>query len=173
MLQTLQTKAQLSPVRTTIHQIRTRSTAKMDSHLHPLQGLYKPNNLKALYYGPNVVKNHLLSVLPKDNSKAFIITGASLATKTPLIRSVEELLGLKHHAGTFSDIKEHAPIAQLDQATDIVRRMRRSIRLSRLGVVHPSIVRKPLLIESTERVANGYCTLQFQRHSVPQSVPPG
>jgi alcohol dehydrogenase class IV len=93
----------------------------MDSSLHPLQGLYRPNNLKALYYGVDVVKKHLLAALPTEKSKAFIITGSSLATKTPLIKSLEELLTPAHHAGTFSKIGEHAPVAQLDQATEIVR----------------------------------------------------
>lgn len=36
------------------------------------------------------------------------------------MKQVEELLGRDHHAGTFSDIKQHAPVAQLDQATDAV-----------------------------------------------------
>lgn len=93
----------------------------MESSLSPLQGLYKPNALKGLYYGPNTVQQHLLSCLPKDTSKAFIITGSSLATKTPLIKQIEELLTSKHHAGTFSNIKQHAPVAQLDEATDKVQ----------------------------------------------------
>lgn len=93
----------------------------MDSSLHPLQGLYKPNQLKALYYGPDVVKKHLLSALPTESSKAFIITGSSLANKTPLIKGLEELLSSKHHAGTFSNIREHAPVAQLDEATKQVK----------------------------------------------------
>ncbi|KIX92501.1 uncharacterized protein Z520_11821 [Fonsecaea multimorphosa CBS 102226] len=94
----------------------------MDSSLHPLQGLYQPHNLKGLYYGPDVVKNHILSVLPSETSKAFIITGSSLANKTPLIKSLEELLTTKHHAGTFSNIRQHAPVAQLDEATEIVKK---------------------------------------------------
>jgi len=57
--------------------------------------------------------------MPSENSKAFVITGSSLAKKTPLIKQVEELLG-KHHASTFSDIKQHAPVAQLDEATEQV-----------------------------------------------------
>ncbi len=129
MLRTLQTKAHLSPsaikpgslANLSFTQSRAKST-KMESSLHPLTGLYKPNNLKGLYYGPNVVKEHLLSALPTETSKAFIITGASLATKTPLIKSIEELLTSKHHAGTFSDIKQHAPVEQLDQATEIVKK---------------------------------------------------
>ncbi|RMZ80452.1 hypothetical protein DV737_g2979, partial [Chaetothyriales sp. CBS 132003] len=89
----------------------------MDSTVNPLSGLWKPNSaLKGLFYGPNVVKQHLVSCLPSESSKAFIITGSSLANKTPLVKQVEDILGSRH-AGTFSDIKEHAPIAQLDQAT--------------------------------------------------------
>jgi alcohol dehydrogenase class IV len=36
-----------------------------------------------------------------------------------LIKQVEELLGSKNHAGTFSNTKQHAPIAQLDEATGL------------------------------------------------------
>jgi alcohol dehydrogenase class IV len=93
----------------------------MDSSLSPLAGYWRVGQLKGLYYGPDAVKKNILSCLPSDNSKAFIITGASLANKTPLIKDLELLLTSKHHAGTFSDIKEHAPIAQLDQATGKVR----------------------------------------------------
>ena len=133
LLRALQTKAHLSPVVGSVKighaslggNIRTKSTAnrsgKMDASLHPLSGLYKPHQLKALYYGLDVVKAHLLSCLPTESSKAFIITGRSLATKTPLIKDIESLLGAKHHAGTFSNIKEHAPVAQLDEATAQVK----------------------------------------------------
>ncbi|KAL8998334.1 MAG: hypothetical protein Q9188_006122 [Gyalolechia gomerana] len=87
---------------------------------HPLSGLWKPSHLQAMHYGSDTVKNHLLSYLPSDTSKAFVITGSSLATNTPLISQIESLLGSKHHAGTFANIKQHAPIDQLDQATDAV-----------------------------------------------------
>ncbi|KAL8996866.1 MAG: hypothetical protein Q9169_003718 [Polycauliona sp. 2 TL-2023] len=73
-----------------------------------------------MYYGPSSVNQHLLSHLPSDSSKAFIITGSSLATKTSLVGQVEALLGAKHHAGTFTNITQHAPVAQLDQATHSV-----------------------------------------------------
>lgn len=101
-------------------QTRNKSSA-MESSLDPLYGFYKPNQLKGLYYGSGTVNKHLLSCLPSENSKAFIITGSSLATKTPLIKQLEDLLSSKHHAGTFSNIKEHAPIAQLDEATSKVQ----------------------------------------------------
>ncbi|KAL8719764.1 MAG: hypothetical protein Q9181_008023 [Wetmoreana brouardii] len=89
---------------------------------NPLSGLWKPTHLQAMYYGPNSVEKHLTSCLPTSTSKAFIITGSSLASKTPLIKQVEALLGTTHHAGTFSNIGQHAPVAHLDQATDAVQK---------------------------------------------------
>ena len=91
----------------------------MESSLSPLQGLWKPTQLSALYYGPSIVSDNLLSALPTPESKAFIITGSSLSTKTPLVKQVETLLGARH-AGTFSTIKAHAPIADVDAANEAV-----------------------------------------------------
>jgi len=90
-----------------------------DATNNPLSGLWMPTQLQRLHYGSGSVSKHLLDCLPNSNSKAFIITGNSLATKTPLVKDVEKLLGSKH-AGTFSRIGEHAPVAQLDEATKIV-----------------------------------------------------
>jgi alcohol dehydrogenase class IV len=42
--------------------------------------------------------------------RALIITGQSLATKTGIVRKVEETLGAAH-AGTFSAIRQHTPDA--------------------------------------------------------------
>ena len=91
-----------------------------ESTEHPLSGFWKPSHLQGLHYGPSSVHTHLLSALPSSKSKAFIISGSSLANNTSLIRQVEEILGRDRHAGTFSSIKQHAPVAQLDEATDIV-----------------------------------------------------
>ncbi|KAF2836105.1 Dehydroquinate synthase-like protein [Patellaria atrata CBS 101060] len=88
---------------------------------NPLSGLWKPIHLEKLYYGPDSVRKHLIDSLPTTQSKAFIITGSSLAIKTPLIQQVEQLLTSAHHAGTFSNIKQHAPVAQLDEATQAVQ----------------------------------------------------
>lgn len=89
----------------------------VNSSTSPLSGKYVPNRLKALYYGPDAVESHLLSCLPTKTSKAFIITGNSLANKTPLIKGLEALLSSKHHAGTYSGITEHSPQAQVEEAT--------------------------------------------------------
>jgi alcohol dehydrogenase class IV len=92
-----------------------------DATNQPLSGLWQPTQLQKLHYGSDSIKKHLLDCLPNENSKAFIITGSSLATKTSLVKQVEELLGSKH-AGTFSKIGQHAPVAQLDEATEIVKK---------------------------------------------------
>ncbi|KAI5366508.1 Putative alcohol dehydrogenase, iron-type/glycerol dehydrogenase GldA [Septoria linicola] len=95
------------------------STASIESSQSPLKGLWKPTHLQRLHYGSNSVQEYLLECLPNEKSKAFILTGNSLATKTPLIKQIEELLGNKH-AATFSKIGQHAPIKQLDEATELV-----------------------------------------------------
>ncbi|KAH7120825.1 hypothetical protein B0J11DRAFT_439210 [Dendryphion nanum] len=90
-----------------------------ESTAHPLSGLWQPTHLQSLHYGPQTVEKHLVSVLPTPSSKAFIITGSSLFTKTPLITHLQTLLG-PLHAGTFSKIGEHAPVADLDAATALI-----------------------------------------------------
>lgn len=94
-------------------------SSKVASSQNPLKGLWKPTHLQRLYYGSGSVKEHLLECLPSETSKAFILTGSSLATKTSLIKQVEEQLGSRH-ASTFSKIGQHAPVKQLDEATELV-----------------------------------------------------
>ncbi|KAK3305133.1 maleylacetate reductase [Chaetomium strumarium] len=86
------------------------------SDASPLFGLWMPHaHLNRLFYGPSCAEQHLLSELPCPGSRVFIVTGRSLATKTPLIRQLEALLG-EHHAGTFTGIKQHGEAAGVDQA---------------------------------------------------------
>jgi alcohol dehydrogenase class IV len=86
----------------------------VESTTDPLAGHYRPTQLQGMYYGADSVERHLLRALPSPTSRAFIITGNSLATKTSLIKRVEALLG-SQHAGTFSNIRQHSPIVQLDE----------------------------------------------------------
>lgn len=86
----------------------------------PLFGLWQPQfQLKHLYYGSSCVQKYLTEVLPSTSSKVFIVTGQSIATKTPLLNQVEKFLGARH-AATFSNIKQHGLVAEVDEATDLV-----------------------------------------------------
>ncbi|KAH7076872.1 putative Maleylacetate reductase [Paraphoma chrysanthemicola] len=88
--------------------------------LESISGLWQPRiNLKHMYYGSGCVEQHLLDTLPSSSSKVFIITGTSLATKTPLVHQLEEKLG-KYHAGTISGIGQHGPIADVERAVDMI-----------------------------------------------------
>jgi alcohol dehydrogenase class IV len=92
-----------------------------EATINPLSGFWEPTSLKALYYGPDTVSKYLQSSLPSENSKAIIITGNSLATKTSLVSDIEKVLG-RNHAVTFSKIGQHAPVAELDQATELAQK---------------------------------------------------
>ena len=50
-------------------------------------------------------------------TRALLITGRTLATKTDLVARVEETLGASH-AGTFSDCVQHVPESSVDKAYD-------------------------------------------------------
>jgi alcohol dehydrogenase class IV len=93
----------------------------MDCTRDPYRGLYEPHQLRRLFYGPHVVREKLVSCLRDDTGKAFVITGSSLATKTPLVKLVEEILTSSRHAGTFSGIRQHASVAPLLEALDLVQ----------------------------------------------------
>ncbi|KAH7155951.1 maleylacetate reductase [Dactylonectria macrodidyma] len=82
----------------------------------PLQGQWLPNTFVSLSYGPGIIEEKLRSCLPTPTSKAYIITGTSLATKTDVIKRIEAILTSTNHGGTFHGIKQHAQVAQLNQA---------------------------------------------------------
>ena len=61
--------------------------------------------------------------------RALIITGQSLATKTGIVRKVEETLGAAH-AGTFSAIRQHTPESDVARAVEEARRVQTDILIS-------------------------------------------
>jgi len=93
-------------------------TPSTESSQHSLSGVWKPTHLQRLYYGSGSVSN-LVDALKSESSRALILTGNSLATKTPLIKQVEELLGSRH-AATFSKIGQHSPVKDIDEALEVV-----------------------------------------------------
>ncbi|KAJ3016979.1 hypothetical protein HKX48_003772 [Thoreauomyces humboldtii] len=129
-----------------------------------LSGLYEPSKLQALRYGSGVVKEHLLSSLPTPQSRAFIVTGNSLAIKTPLIADLQSLLG-NRHAGTFSNIKQHAPVAQLDDATEQVLQDRNIDTIISVGGGSPIDSAKAISFRVNEKLG------QFLLHvSIPTTL---
>ncbi|KAI2831499.1 hypothetical protein CBS133816_2414 [Aspergillus niger] len=86
------------------------------SQPHPLSGHWQPNpHLQHLYYGPDCVSQHLLNALPSPTSKAIIITGTTLATRTPLVQRLQTLLAT-HYVTTISSITQHTPSHTIDDA---------------------------------------------------------
>ncbi|OOF92049.1 hypothetical protein ASPCADRAFT_399445 [Aspergillus carbonarius ITEM 5010] len=87
----------------------------------PLSGHWQPiPHFPTVYYGSNCVAEHLLHCLPNPTSKAIIITGNSLATRTPLVQRLQTLLTPTHHAATISTITQHNPSHILDDALSTI-----------------------------------------------------
>jgi alcohol dehydrogenase class IV len=61
--------------------------------------------------------------------RAWIITGHSLATQTPLIQRAEAVLGARH-AGTYAGIRQHAPERDIAEATHAAREGRADLLVS-------------------------------------------
>ncbi|KAI0256121.1 alcohol dehydrogenase IV [Lactifluus subvellereus] len=79
-----------------------------------LNGFYSwTDTLRGVYYGPGSVTTALPTLLNTlGATKAFIVTGNSLYTKTDVVKRVEGILREQdRYAGTFYDIGQHSPIA--------------------------------------------------------------
>jgi alcohol dehydrogenase class IV len=82
-----------------------------------LTGQFETTTLSKVVYGRGTT-SRLPELLESLNaSKAFIVTGSSLQTKTPVISQIEAILGDKHVA-TFSKIGQHAPVEAIREAAD-------------------------------------------------------
>jgi 3-oxoacid CoA-transferase len=120
-----------------------------------MTGQYEPTPLAKVVYGRGSIQRlpELLDSLKVH--KAFIVTGSSLQTKTPVIKDIEAILGDKH-IKTFSKIGQHAPIQQIREAAteakdagvdifisvgggspiDSVKSSHLKIRLTKLSSIH-------------------------------------
>ncbi|KAL4912422.1 alcohol dehydrogenase [Aspergillus aurantiobrunneus] len=116
-----------------------------------LSGLWQPRiQLENLFYGTGCVQEHLLETIPKTGSKAFIITGKSLAEKSPLVRGLETLLGV-HHAGTISYVRQHGPEDDVEQAVETILRSDGVDTLVSLGGGSPIDTAKVISMRIKER----------------------
>lgn len=88
--------------------------------------------LREVRYGPGSVKTALPELLALFNpSNAFIVTGKSLQTKTNIVSKVEAVLKARNlHAGTFSGIGEHSPIANVHTALEQIKKSGSDIIIS-------------------------------------------
>ncbi|KAI4122518.1 MAG: hypothetical protein LQ338_005787 [Usnochroma carphineum] len=122
-----------------------------ESSTTKLSGLWQPHiNLKSLHYGSGCVEQHLFGTLPSPLSKVIIVTGTSLATKTPLVRRLETLLK-EHHAGTVSGIRQHGPVADVERAVEAVLSRGDVDTLVSLGGGSPIDTAKVISLRTKER----------------------
>ncbi|KAH6705402.1 hypothetical protein BKA61DRAFT_646467 [Leptodontidium sp. MPI-SDFR-AT-0119] len=94
-----------------------------------LVGCYPASPVKFMIYGRGTAKKLDEVIAKLGASKAFIITGQSLSTRTPVIKDAEASLG-KAHVGTFNKIGQHAPIGAIREATELVKKSGADVLIS-------------------------------------------
>ena len=101
----------------------------MENPISAAAGVYTFLPTEKVYYGAGSL-SHLPSELGRLGCRrAFIITGRTLAEKTPLIKTVEGLLGV-NHVGTFAGIRQHAPESGIDEALRQVQECQADVLIS-------------------------------------------
>jgi maleylacetate reductase len=101
----------------------------MDNSISAAPGEYTFLPTEKVFYGAGSL-THLPAEMERLGCRrAFIITGRSLAEQTPLIKSIEGLLG-KHHIGTYAGIRQHAPETGIDEALRQVRECQADVLIS-------------------------------------------
>jgi len=72
-----------------------------------------------IYFGAGSIEKLASVVAHYKSQQAVIITGQSLASKTPLVKKIEKLLG-PTYSTTFSDIQQHVPEKGIESALRLV-----------------------------------------------------
>ena len=75
--------------------------------------------LERVLYGPGSISALSSEVERLGGSRVLIITGHTVAHKTSLVERVIELLG-RLHAGTFTEVRQHAPQSDIRRAAKMV-----------------------------------------------------
>jgi alcohol dehydrogenase class IV len=87
------------------------------SNINNISGEYIPTPLSKVLYGRGTIQS-LPALLSELNAKkAFIVTGSSLHSKTPVIKQIEQILGDKF-GRTYSKIAQHAPVQAIKEAVE-------------------------------------------------------
>src|SRR5919206_1010914 len=92
----------------------------MSAPADPLTGVFQCLPVERVLFGPGRVEALGEEVDRLGGRRAFIITGRSLATKTDIVRRVEQLLG-ERHAGTYAETRQHVPSRGVIEAADRAR----------------------------------------------------
>jgi len=98
-----------------------------------LSGYYAwTHTLEGVYYGPGSVTTALPKLLSDlGASKALIVTGNSLYTKTDVVKRVEGILREQNnYADTFYNIGEHTPVAGIRAGADLFKKLGADIIVS-------------------------------------------
>ncbi|RDL29915.1 uncharacterized protein BP5553_10542 [Venustampulla echinocandica] len=103
-----------------------KKEAQVDSSL---AGAYQAAPVKSMIYGRGTGKTLANVISTLGASRAFIITGQSLSTRTPVIKEIEKSLG-NSHVGTFNKIAQHAPILAIREAKNLARETRADVLIS-------------------------------------------
>lgn len=85
--------------------------------------------VERVLFGPGSVGGIAEEVRRVGGRKAFVITGRSLATKTDVIATVSGALG-PLLGGVFSDVRQHAPLSDVERAAKAFRARRADVLVS-------------------------------------------
>lgn len=81
-------------------------------------GTYAYTVNQTVQFGPGCTSTAIPKLLKRFGvSKALIVCGNSLATKTDVISKIKKILG-SSHAGTFTDIGQHAPFSGVQKGLE-------------------------------------------------------
>ncbi|MCI0395568.1 MAG: iron-containing alcohol dehydrogenase [Chloroflexi bacterium] len=94
-----------------------------------MTGLYTSLPLEKVLYGPGSVASLPAEVDRLGGRRVFIVTGRTLADKTPLVKRLVMLLGYRH-AGTFAGIQQHVPESGIDEAAKMAHAAQADLLLS-------------------------------------------
>lgn len=103
-------------------------------------GTYRPLPMDAVEFGAGCVERLPRHLERLGRQRALILTGNTLANRTPLIRRIEAVLGARH-AGTFSGCRAHVPRGAVVAAAAAARECGADVLVS-VGGSTPCVVAK-------------------------------
>ena len=92
-------------------------------------GLFQDVPRDRVLFGPGQIERLADEVDRLGGTRALVITGQTLATKTDLVRKLEAVLGTRH-VGTFSDTKQHVPSQGVMAAASAARESNADVLVS-------------------------------------------